>query len=384
MLTAVGFSTRALVQCARREGLAVRSFDCCGDRDTREIACSTEVIDLNDPSWIKTLEPSARVILAGGCEDIGESLELLSRVDPTIIPEQYLQIRDWRNWRQWALGSGLKFPSTYTVDEWLCSNVSATAESAKNALHQTQRWLWKKQRSAGGLGVSFIDPKELLEPSSLRADHSPELGVLQEYVLGKSIGISFLSSNHGTVIVGMAESMPLQKHIWSDFIYRGSIGPVLIPDWLVSPINSFARTVVRTTGWTGLWQADFLLTGSDLYLIEINPRWTASMELIVNGYDLPLVTWHANCRQLGESDWKRLQAKVEGTHRESTLKFRKEVLYAKEDSIVSIEEGEKWWGRRWIARDCVGDGLWYADIPQVHSALTKGAPVCSRIERIYS
>ncbi len=198
----------------------VRSFDCCGDRDTREMAFSTEVIDLNDPSWIETLGPSASVVLAGGLEDNAESLELLSRVDPTIIPKQYLQMRDWRNWRRWALGCGLKFPSTYSIEEWLGAQASPTVDFANNLTQPVQRWLWKKQRSAGGLGVKFIDSKELEEPSSLRANYMAESGVLQEYVSGKSIGVSFLSSHHGTVVLGMAESLPLQPHIWSDFIYR--------------------------------------------------------------------------------------------------------------------------------------------------------------------
>ena len=346
------------------------------------MAFSTEVIDLNDPSWIETLGPSARLVLAGGLEDNAGSLELLSRVDPTIIPKQYLQMRDWRNWRQWALGSGVKFPSTYRVEEWMGMQDSLTVDHANNVTQPVQRWLWKKQRSAGGLGVKHVDSKELEEPSLLRANYLSASGLLQEYVSGKSIGVSFLSSHHGTVILGMAESLPLQPHIWSDFIYRGSIAPVSIPEWLVPSVGSFAKSVVNSTGWRGLWQADFMLSESGLYLIEINPRWTASMELIVYGYDLPLVAWHVGCGQFDGADWKRIQSKVVDAHKKTPSRFRKEILYSIDDSVVSQEEGEKWWGRRWIAQDCDRNGLWYADIPPAHSALTRGAPVCSVIERV--
>ncbi len=359
----------------------VRSYDCCGDRDTRELACVAEVIDLNDLSWIKSLGPSERFMLAGGLEDCTGALELLSQVDPTIIPEQYLQMRDWRNWRQWALGSALQFPSTYAIEEWH-TQLRPMVEPGNDVMQPSQRWLWKKQRSAGGLGVKFVNSKELEEPSLLRANGLSESGILQKYVSGKSIGVSFLSSPHGTVIVGMAESLPLQPHIWSDFIYRGSIAPVSIPEWLVPSVSSFAKSVVSSTGWRGLWQADFILSEKEIYLLEINPRWTASMELIVCGYDLPLVTWHMGCGQFEASDWKCIQSKVGEAHGKPLSRFRKEILYAQDDSVVSLGEGEKWWGRRWIARECDGTGLWYADIPNIHSTLNQCSPVCSVIERV--
>jgi predicted ATP-grasp superfamily ATP-dependent carboligase len=360
----------------------VRSFDCCGDRDTRELACSAEVIDLSDSSWIANLGPSSHVILAGGCEDSVDSLELLSRVDPRIVPDQYKEMRDWRNWRQWALEAGIKFPSTYTLHEWLDMRPAPTVELAEDVTQPSRRWLWKKQRSAGGLGVRFFDPTSLLESSSSQAYYSPESGLLQEYLSGKSIGVSFLSTRHGTAVLGMSESIPHQPHLWSDFIYRGSIAPVLIPDWINSSIYDFASTVACSTGWQGIWQADLLLRGHELYLLEINPRWTASMELIAYGYDLPLVTWHANCHQFVEYDWRCIQSNLRAAHEKTRSRFRKEVLYALDDWIVSADECDSWWQRRWIARESDESGLWYADIPQAHSSLLKGAPVCSVIELV--
>lgn len=380
MLTAVGFSTRALVQCAKREGMAVRSFDCCGDRDTLKLACDARLIELSDLSWIKSLEPSTRVLLAGGLEDSAEALELLSQVDPTIIPEQYRQMRDWRNWRRWSSASGIKFPSTYPIEDWPGAQAASPIGPTNDATQANQRWLWKKQRSAGGLGVKFVDLEKLTDLSFLRANLSSESGVLQEYVTGKSIGVSFLSSHHGTVILGVAESIPLQPHIWSDFIYRGSIAPVGIPPLVKSLLQEFANCVSSSTGWCGLWQADFLLSESELYLIEINPRWTASMELIVYGYDFPLVTWHVNCQELSVSDWNSIQSIVDVSQNKAHSRFRKEVLYANEDRIVSSEEHETLWQQRWIAGELNESHLWYADIPPANSALKEHAPVCSVIE----
>lgn len=382
MLTAIGFSTRALVQCAHRERLAIRSYDCCGDRDTRELAFDTKVIDLNDPCWIETLTPSERVMLAGGLEDNATALELLSRVDNTIVPEQYLQMRNWKNWQRWALESGLNFPSTHTPEEWLRRQVSPTVDPNAEVKQPGRRWLWKKHRSAGGLGVKFVDSNELKEPSQLRANDLSELGLLQEYVSGKSIGVSFLSSHHGTLIVGMSESIPLQPHIWSDFIYRGSIAPISIPKSIETPLSDFANSVVRSTEWRGIWQADFVLNGDALYLLEINPRWTASMELLAHGYDLPLVSWHVECRQFDRVTWQGAKSHLEKVQLGLPSKFRKEIRYAEEDGFVSAEEADDWWKRRWIARQAESNGLWYADIPMVHATLTKGAPVYSVIEQV--
>lgn len=358
----------------------VRSFDCCGDRDTLELASLSQLIELSDSSWIKSLEPSTRLMLAGGLEDSVGALELFSHVDATINPEQYRQMRDWRNWRRWSLGSGIKFPTTYSIEDWPGAQTASAMGPTIDTTQANQRWIWKKLRSSGGLGVKFVDQEKLSDPSFLQANFYSESGVLQEYVTGKSIGVSFLSSDHGTFILGMAESLPSQPHIWSDFIYRGSIAPVSIPDWIDSAIHDFANAVAHSTGWHGVWQADLMLCGQELYLVEINPRWTASMELIAYGYDLPLVTWHTHCRQFVESDWKRIQVILRAAHKKTRSRFRKEILYASEDRIVSANECESWWQRRWIARESNKSGLWYADIPQAYSTLPMGAPICSMIE----
>ncbi|XZE18231.1 ATP-grasp domain-containing protein [Pirellulaceae bacterium SH449] len=346
------------------------------------MACSAEVIDLSDTSWIKALGPSARVILAGGLEDSVESLELLSEIDPTIIPEQYRQMRDWRNWREWALGSGLQFPATYTLDDWQNAHTLDMIRHSTNESRTSQRWLWKNLRSGGGLGISFLDSKDMADLDRLKTRHVSKPGILQEYVSGKPLGISFLSSNHGTLILGIAESVPHEPHIWSDFIYRGSIAPVPMPDWFRVPIRNFASAVARDTNWRGIWQADFLLAGNKLYLLEINPRWTASMELISYGYDLSLVTWHISCAQLEKSEWHRIHTSMERAQKEQFSKFRKDILYATEDRSMTAKEAEEWWGRRWFARENEKMNSWYADIPQVHEKLHEGAPIHSLIERL--
>lgn len=348
------------------------------------MACSADVIDLSEPSWVKRLGPSSRVILAGGLEDSVESLELISRVDPCIVPEQYRQMRDWRNWRKWALRNGLQFPLTYTLEEWQNIQTLDAIGPTTNDPTTSQRWLWKNLRSGGGLGVSFVDSKDLSDLNSLKARYDSTQGVLQEHVSGKSLGISFLSSSHGTLVLGMAEAIPHEPHIWSDFIYRGSIAPVAIPDWFLEPISNFASSVVHETNWCGLWQADFLLPGNELYLLEINPRWTASMELISYGYDLPLVSWHLGCVQPKRSEWNRIRMHVEKAQKQGFYAFRKNVLYAKVHRSVTAREAQEWWEGRWFASKNEKANMWYADIPHVHEKLIEGAPVHSLIERLVS
>jgi predicted ATP-grasp superfamily ATP-dependent carboligase len=182
----------------------------------------------------------------------------------------------------------------------------------------------------------------------------------------------------------MAEAIPHEPHIWSDFIYRGSIAPVAIPDWFLEPISNFASSVVHETNWCGLWQADFLLPGNELYLLEINPRWTASMELISYGYDLPLVSWHLGCVQPKRSEWNRIRMHVEKAQKQGFYTFRKNVLYAKVHRSVTAREAQEWWEGRWFASKNEKANMWYADIPHVHEKLIEGAPVHSLIERLVS
>jgi predicted ATP-grasp superfamily ATP-dependent carboligase len=45
-------------------------------------------------------------------------------------------------------------------------------------------------------------------------------------------------------------------------------------------LDGFAERVACHANWLGLWQADFIRKNDRWYLLEINPRWTASMELL--------------------------------------------------------------------------------------------------------
>jgi predicted ATP-grasp superfamily ATP-dependent carboligase len=271
-------------------------------------------------------------------------------------------MRNWKSWKTWAHIAEIRFPATYSDAREFAQNVSSRGDN--------QTWLKKKPSSAGGLGIRVYDPLN---------DPSVDQGTfLQERIEGTSIGVTFLTSAFGTIELGMTESLPLEPHPWSDFIYRGSTGPFVLDGFCREKIVRFGNAVGSSTGWRGLWQADFVRTRDSLYLLEINPRWTAGMELLEYGWNLPLVTWHCRADQVTEIDWQQWAQHLENNRSNSVDIWEKLVLYAPCDFRPDQNLLDEWWKARWI--EPAGRlGLWVADIPATLDFLPAGAPVCSLI-----
>jgi predicted ATP-grasp superfamily ATP-dependent carboligase len=69
-----------------------------------------------------------------------------------------------------------------------------------------------------------------------------------------------------------------REHRW---LYGGSVGPLTIPDNTQQILSDLANRIVQRFDLVGLFNVDFILTPKgQLALLEINPRYSASMELM--------------------------------------------------------------------------------------------------------
>jgi len=63
-------------------------------------------------------------------------------------------------------------------------------------------------------------------------------------------------------------------------------------------LNVLATTLTQAFGLVGLNGIDFILNGEQLSILEVNPRYSASMELVEEALAVPLLLWHtARCRR---------------------------------------------------------------------------------------
>lgn len=387
----VGFTCRALAQCARRDGFLPTVIDRCGDRDTREAANryrdwlpdpqqSIEAMDeylaaFGSPSGASKSLPLF-CILAGGTENNIALIEGLSRRFSNLMkPESFIAMRSWRNWKSWAESSGLFWPRTWELSIF-------RAEVAR--MNSSRDLLVKDLNQAGGLGISAWHS----EPQSMdrRIDSEIDHRVIQERIDGESVGVTFLSTAHGSIALGCTEAWPSQTHAWGAYIYHGSIGPASLSsaEWAV--LDGFAERVARHTDWLGLWQADFIRKNDRWYLIEINPRWTASMELLDISMGLKLVQLHclASSGLMRQEAWTSLCLRA-NHWRESvpSLCLAKRVLYASDATAIDDATLQRWWDNRLPLEILRGEeaplGCWIADIPNEPMRFENGFPVCTLI-----
>ena len=136
------------------------------------------------------------------------------------------------------------------------------------------RSLWKPLRSGGGAGVREAKAREIRPRGHYR----------QELLRGAVGSVAFLADGAGAVLLGASEQIVGWSELGgSGFRYGGSIaGPpgALLTPGALALLAEAATAITSRFCLRGLNGLDFVLVGDQPRLIEVNPRYTASMELI--------------------------------------------------------------------------------------------------------
>ncbi len=143
------------------------------------------------------------------------------------------------------------------------------------------------------------DSGESTDSGDTEAAGSPEGSsyYFQAFVPGRTLGATCIvsrdaSANPYVTFVGATESW--QAADWTGptpFIYRGSFGPLPLTQSQVQSIEQLAMSLVRTVDAVGGGEPEELYRGwiqmdliedpeLRLWLLEVNPRWTAGMEVL--------------------------------------------------------------------------------------------------------
>lgn len=376
----IGFSCRALAQSVSRAGLEPWVIDCCGDLDTLECSAHYQKIDALDDQksigecverWGSKADFDC-VFFAGGMENQDLSPNLPSA---GINESPLARLRSWRAWESWAREVGMEFPKTMDLES---EAARAITNKIQSAYEPDRTWLIKDLSQAGGLGVRLCE-NGLAEKDLLNRDSDRRLRILQQYVDGDSVGVSFLSGRKGGVALGAVRALPHAQHPWSDFIYRGSMGPIPLTEqeWLI--LDSFANCVTLQSGWSGVWNADFIRASDGWYLLEINPRWSAGMELLDQKWRRSIAWHHANV--VGDNgnplSWIAQKNIIEEDRSKKAAPIRKEILYLDRSWSCTEQAVASMWERRWGSAESSLPPWSFADIPPAKTELEAGYPFCS-------
>ena len=275
-------SARALAESASRSGLARRRFpggflalDFFGDADLVALSRRLPLRALSlsrDLGRPRTTAALARAALrlgwqalawSGGLENRPGLLRRLERHGRVLGNGSGVvgRVRDPETFFGFLRRAGIPHARTWT------GRGSAAPRSGRPCL-------WKGIRSGGGVRVRAVRPR----------DRWPRGFYLQEFLAGTPGSAAFVADGTHAVLLGVTEQMSGLRELGGrGFRYGGNIaGPParLFPRRAVAVLGEAVAAITRRFRLRGLNGVDFILADGLPHVIEINPRYTASMELL--------------------------------------------------------------------------------------------------------
>ncbi len=350
-LVIVGASVRAMAASATRAGFRVFAADLFGDHDLRAVAADVTTVEPY-PDGIATAiarYPRAPVIYTGAIENYPSVIASLAAHRPLAGcgAEAVTQVRDVHLLAQAVREAGLFFPETRRAPEGLPDDGT---------------WLVKPVASAGGRGIRPWFGQE--------TDGATRLW--QKRVSGGHVSVGYLLHAGQPRIV--AVSRQLVGRGWcraSPFAYCGSIDlDVTTLDAVVAlQVTRLGKLLAGHFGLVGLVGADLVVDAwKRVWVIEINPRPTASMELTERAIDSSLAAMHLGAFGI------KCPGRFERRARDGT--WAKAILFARHDGTFDEAMFDTLVTR---ASSWTSDDGWpaVADIPEPLCPIRSGAPICS-------
>ncbi|MGC8873735.1 MAG: ATP-grasp domain-containing protein [Chloroflexia bacterium] len=346
----VGLSTRACVESAVRSGYDVISLDAFGDLDLEGLCPSYSLRrDFGIPFRAAGLFSASRQIPH-------EALVYSSSLEnyPAVVRRFAREVRILGNpaevlarVRHWPTLFGALSEAGFRVPETIYDPQVRTADARKT-------WLRKPVRSGGGYRNAFWDPGTPVGRGFL----------LQEYLPGLPGSASFVANGEACVLIGLTEQLIGRPEMdASGFAYCGNILP--LPDArdpvkgsaVLRQVREIARYLTQTFHLVGVNGFDFILS-DEIVLLEVNPRYSASMELVEQAYGLPVFKLHMQAVLEGRlPDFDLAAPLSEGPF------YGKAILYAREGFRAPDT-------RDWLHR-----GI--RDVPHPGEEMPRGGPVCT-------
>jgi len=208
------------------------------------------------------------------------------------------------------------------------------------------RWLVKPFASGGGHGIRWWTQGEPV----------PRGSYVQPYIDGIPGSIVFVAANGRAVPFGLTRQLIGDPAFGaSEFRYCGSI---LSTDAWARAAFEQACKAASEHNLVGVNCVDFMARGSDVFPIEVNPRWSASMELAEDAYGLSVFGIHAAACTTGELPSFDLRLTTQ------TPAFGKAIVFARHDVVCG--DTQPWLSDRTVR-----------DVPHPGEHIPAGKPVCT-------
>jgi methenyltetrahydromethanopterin cyclohydrolase len=330
----VAGSGRMLAQAAKNAGLKPLVIDLFADLDMQDFAEDFRPIaSLAEPDLAPAVDyfverySVAHVIYGSGFECYPESLYYLH--NRLILLGNHPDV----------FARQLNKPAFFsTLDEL---NIPYP-EAVFSAPECVDDWLIKPMQGQGGVGIKryHID------------DDTPPSVYWQKFQAGAQHSVLFLADGRQAQIVGFNTQWSVSLSVTQEFIFSGVINSADLSDAHKSVITGWLKQLVPVFGLRGLNSLDFIHVDDCSYILEINPRPSASMQL----YDQDLLVKHVGATSVALlPEIGRLKPPPQTGY---------QIIYSERD--LTIPDQFEW-----------PDGC--MDLPKAGSFIPTGQPICSII-----
>ncbi|WAK03960.1 ATP-grasp domain-containing protein [Methylobacter sp. YRD-M1] len=201
-------------------------------------------------------------------------------------------------------------------------------------------WLIKPLQGAGGLGIQRWHAED--EPS--------EAVYWQRHVEGEPRSVLFLADGRNVQVIGFNRQWTVALDDRQAFVFSGIISDSQLPGEHKVQVTDWLRKLVPAFALKGLNSLDFIQAEGQIYVLEVNARPPASMQL----YDQDLLYRHVRASQGELIDYPVMQTGCMGC----------QIVYASAD--LRIPKVFEW-------------PSWCMDLPESGALIGAKQPICSII-----
>jgi len=270
-------SGRALAACARRAGYRPLVADCFGDQDTRALADGHVRLTADLRRGIDADE------LMDGLECLAKSNDPLGIVCGTGFEDRPgLLIALSRRWRLLGNAAGTvaraKDPLQFAR---LCRDCSVPhPQTLCDPPSDPVGWLAKRRGGAGGTHIRNAD--DARDPGGVT--------YYQRCVTGRPVSALVIGDGRTAATLGFSAqwSLPTDAH---PFRYGGAVRPAALAPGLATALADAVLRLAAALPLVGLNSVDFVIDDEAFWLLEVNPRPGATLDIFepANG---SLFAWH--------------------------------------------------------------------------------------------
>ena len=215
-------------------------------------------------------------------------------------------------------------------------------------------WLRKPFQSAAG---RYIEPLQQYHRENRKFYY-------QSHIQGWPCSALYLASSTTARLLGV--TYQLTGCDWAGaaaFAYTGSIGPVQLERKIRKQFERIGETLQSSFAVRGLIGVDAVIANDEVWTVEVNPRYTASVEILERAGQTGLISQHASVFGL--------DCDVRPCRTDTAMMHGKAVFYTEKPLVMTRQFLD------WVQKINLEHETWpqLADIPTVGSPIGKGQPV---------